>query len=76
MAWLTARPEDHIAVVAHGGLLAVLFDGAYHGGHTTAAVRDPDQILAPRFKNCEVRTVQVETDLGEEGGPRYTIIAA
>lgn len=69
LAWLAKRPEDRIAVVAHGGLLAVLFDGPHHGGHTTDFVDDPDNVLGPRFANCEVRTVRVTT----HPGPRYVV---
>ena len=58
-----------VAVVAHGGLLAVLFDGPHHGGHTTDFVDDPDNVLGPRFANCEVRTVRVTT----HPGPRYVV---
>ena len=73
MAWLTKRPEERIAVVAHGGLLAVLFDPAGHGGHTSDIVHDPANLLGPRFGNCEVRTVRVET---RGSPPRYTITQA
>ena len=36
----------------------MLFDGPHHGGHTTDFVDDPDNVLGPRFANCEVRTVR------------------
>jgi broad specificity phosphatase PhoE len=61
LAWLARRPEDNIAVVAHGGLLAVTFDPEQHGGHS--CVEAPNA-CTPRFSNCECRTVQLFTGDG------------
>jgi broad specificity phosphatase PhoE len=56
LAWLARRPDDNIAVVAHGGLLAVTFDPEGHGGHSCVEAPNP---CTPRFSNCECRTVQL-----------------
>ena len=64
LAWLARRPEDNIAVVAHGGLLAVTFDPEDHGGHSCVEAPNP---CTKRFSNCEVRTVQLIT---RDGGFR------
>ena len=67
LAWLARRPEDNIAVVAHGGLLAVTFDPEGHGGHSSVAAPNA---CTPRFSNCEVRTVTLVT---EDGGARFSV---
>ena len=67
LAWLARRPEDNIAVVAHGGLLAVTFDPEGHGGHSSVAAPNA---CTKRFSNCEVRTVTLVT---EAGGARFSV---
>ena len=67
LQWLAKRPEDSIAVVAHGGLLAVTFDPEGHGGHS--CVEAPNA-CTKRFSNCEVRTVTLVT---EDGGARFSV---
>ncbi len=67
LAWLARRPEDNIAVVAHGGLLAVTFDPEGHGGHSCVAA---PKACTKRFSNCEVRTVTLVT---EDGGARFSV---
>ena len=67
LTWLARRPEDNIAVVAHGGLLAVTFDPEGHGGHS--CVEAPNA-CTKRFSNCEVRTVTLVT---EDGGARFSV---
>lgn len=70
LEWLSRRPEQRIAVVAHGGLLAVTFDPEAHGGH--AARVDAPNVCGPRFGNAEVRTVSFTTTEGD-GGARFSV---
>lgn len=56
---IAARPEERVAVVAHGGLLAAMFNATLTG----ATVVDAGGILSPRFLNCECRTVSMRTDV-------------
>mmetsp|Transcript_11993 Transcript_11993/g.36910 ORF Transcript_11993/g.36910 Transcript_11993/m.36910 type:complete len:238 (-) Transcript_11993:56-769(-) len=74
LEWLARRPEDSIGVVAHGGLLAVLFDPAGHGDHTSSRVT-ADSVLRPRFGNCEVRKVTMTTTFADDG-PSFAIAPA
>ena len=67
LKWLVERPEDTIAVVAHGGLLAVTFDPDDHGGHSCVEAPNP---CTKRFSNCEVRTVKITT---HDGGARFSV---
>ena len=67
LSWLSRRPENNIAVVAHGGLLAVTFDPEGHGGHSCVEAPNP---CTKRFSNCEVRTVTLVT---EAGGARFSV---
>ena len=50
LRWIAARPEQEIAVVAHGGI--------YHS--MSRLLTDPKGLLTPRFGNCELRTVRLE----------------
>mmetsp|Transcript_8418 Transcript_8418/g.29590 ORF Transcript_8418/g.29590 Transcript_8418/m.29590 type:complete len:208 (+) Transcript_8418:344-967(+) len=50
LEWLWARPEAHIAVVAHGGIYHALFSNA-------TLIEDSEDFLKQRFSNCEVRTI-------------------
>ena len=67
LKWLVERPEDTIAVVCHGGLLAVTFDPDDHGGHSCVEAPNP---CTKRFSNCEVRTVKITT---HDGGARFSV---
>jgi broad specificity phosphatase PhoE len=58
LEWLCSRPERHVAVVAHGGIYSTLF------AHPAV---DEGGYLAPRFGNCELRSVELRV-VEEEGG--------
>ena len=67
--WLVARPERHIAVVAHGGIYSALFGNP-------ALVDDPQNILRPRFLNCEIRSVTLELRPSGHPEPRIVVGSA
>ena len=67
LAWLARRPEDHIAVVAHGGLLAVTFDPEGHGGHS--CVEAPNRARRG-FRTANAGLCTLVTD---DGGARFSV---
>lgn len=61
LRWVTNRPEENIAIVAHGGIFSATF--------RHPLVDDADGVLAPRFGNCEVRTAEVNAIAVRPQGP-------
>jgi broad specificity phosphatase PhoE len=62
--WLCCREETEIAVVAHGGIFSALFEHE--------SVDDVARYLAPRFGNCDVRSVEMRyLSNAEDGRARF-----
>lgn len=56
------RPEEVIACVTHGGILAMTFGRPGHPGVTA------DEGTRRRFTNCELRTCELTAEEGPAGG--------
>lgn len=61
LEWLACREERQIAVVAHGGIFSAMFEHE--------SVDDVAHYLAPRFGNCDVRTVEMRRVVDADGKP-------
>lgn len=61
LEWLACREEGQIAVVAHGGIFAAMFE--------SPLVDDVAHYLSPRFGNCDVRSVEMRRVADADGRP-------
>jgi broad specificity phosphatase PhoE len=61
LAWVWARPETDVVVVAHGGLFHLLANG-----HSPTV--EASEGVQARFTNCELRSCRLEAIATGEGG--------